>query len=109
MTGSWPAFSTPSDDGVRLLVRLTPKSSRDAIEGAKPDSDGKVHLAARVRAVPENGKANKALEMLVAKTLGVPKSAVSVIAGHTSRLKTLQIDCEIDEQDTIVSRLVALA
>ncbi len=105
MTDGWPAFCTPSDDGIRLIVRLTPKSSRDAIDGTRADSDGKTHLAARVRAVPEDGKANKALEVLVAKTLGVPKSAVSVIAGHTSRLKTLHVECGDDERAALSEML----
>lgn len=48
-------------------------------------------LTARVRAVPEKGKANTALETLIAKWLGVAKSHVSVVAGHTARLKVLQI------------------
>jgi uncharacterized protein YggU (UPF0235/DUF167 family) len=78
-------------DGIDLFVRLTPKSALDRLEGAETSADGRSHLKARVRAVPENGAANKALEKLVAKALGVPASAVSVIAGGTSRLKTLRI------------------
>lgn len=57
-------------------------------------ADGRCHLKARVRAVPENGAANQALQRLVAKALGVPASAVSVVAGDTSRLKTLRIEGE---------------
>ncbi|CAH2403939.1 hypothetical protein MES4922_320110 [Mesorhizobium ventifaucium] len=41
--------------------------------------------------MPEHGAANQALERLVAKALGVPRSAVSVAAGGTARLKTLRI------------------
>jgi uncharacterized protein YggU (UPF0235/DUF167 family) len=44
-----------------------------------------------VRAVPEKGKANAALEALLAEALDVPKSAVSVIAGGTSRLKSVRV------------------
>ncbi|MBZ9675441.1 DUF167 family protein [Mesorhizobium sp. ES1-1] len=78
-------------EGVDVFVRLTPKSALDRLEGADTSADGRSHLKARVRAVPENGAANKALEKLVGKALGVPASAVSVIAGGTSRLKTLRI------------------
>ena len=78
-------------DGVELFVRLTPKSSSDALEGRAEAADGSVHLKARVRAVPEKGAANAALEKLLAKALGVPASAVSVVAGGTSRLKTVRI------------------
>jgi uncharacterized protein YggU (UPF0235/DUF167 family) len=54
-------------------------------------ADGRSHLKARVRAVPEKGAANAALEKLVAKALGVPASNVSVSAGGTARLKVLHI------------------
>ncbi|MCZ8544236.1 DUF167 domain-containing protein [Mesorhizobium qingshengii] len=79
------------DGGVDLFVRLTPKAALDRLEGVETSADGRSHLKARVRAVPENGAANQALQRLVAKALGVPASAVSVVAGGTSRLKTLRI------------------
>ena len=82
------------DGGVDLFVRLTPKAALDRLEGVETSADGRSHLKARVRAVPENGAANQALQKLVAKALGVPASAVSVVAGGTSRLKTLRISGE---------------
>ncbi|TPL93510.1 DUF167 family protein [Mesorhizobium sp. B2-3-12] len=82
------------ENGVDLFVRLTPKSSVDRLEGVETSANGRSHLKARVRAVPENGAANQALEKLVAKALGVPASAVSVAADGTARLKTLRISGE---------------
>ena len=41
--------------------------------------------------MPDKGKANAAVVALLARALGVPKSAVSVVSGETSRLKTLAI------------------
>ncbi len=79
------------ENGIDLFVRLTPKSSVDRLEGVETSADGHSHLKARVRAVPEKGAANAALERLVAKTLAIPASAVSVIAGGTARLKTLRV------------------
>ncbi|OWK21098.1 hypothetical protein AJ88_21060 [Mesorhizobium amorphae CCBAU 01583] len=79
------------DDGVDLFVRLTPKAALDRLEGVETAADGRSHLKARVRAVPENGAANVALEKLVAKALAVPASAVSVVAGGAARLKTLRV------------------
>lgn len=70
--------------------RLTPKSSKDAVEGVTDTGDGPA-FQTRVRAVPENGAANTALEELVACWLGVPKRSVSLIAGGKSRLKSLRI------------------
>jgi len=100
-----PPWARTVEGGLALTIRLTPKSSRDAIEGAETASDGSVHLKARVRAAPESGKANAALEALVAKEAGVPKSAVRVTAGHTSRLKTVQIVCATTEGAALIARL----
>lgn len=78
-------------DGVSFHVRLTPKGGRDAVEGWDAASDGSEHLKARVRAVPENGKANSALVALLADTLDVSKSAISIVSGATGRLKRVEI------------------
>ncbi|MER8534696.1 DUF167 family protein [Mesorhizobium sp. M1005] len=78
-------------DGIDLFVRLTPKAAMDRLEGMETSVDGRSYLKARVRAVPENGAANRALERLVAKALGVPASGVSIAAGGTARLKTVRV------------------
>jgi len=89
--GKADGFFRARDVGIDLFVRLKPKAAMDRLEGVETASDGRSHLKARVRAVPENGAANHALARLIAKTLGVPASAVSVVAGGTSRLKTLRV------------------
>jgi uncharacterized protein YggU (UPF0235/DUF167 family) len=83
-------FCTPTHGGVSLRVRLTPKARTDRIEKVE-DTAGGPALKARVRAVPEDGKANDALIALVADWLGVAKSRVTLETGATSRLKTLMI------------------
>ncbi|HML29130.1 MAG TPA: DUF167 family protein [Hyphomicrobium sp.] len=70
--------------------RLTPKSSKDAVEGVVETPDGPA-FQARVRAVPEDGEANRALEELVARWLGVAKQSVSLAKGGKSRVKSLRI------------------
>jgi uncharacterized protein (TIGR00251 family) len=78
-------------EGLLLSVRLTPKGGRDGIDGIELLGDGRPVLKARVRAVPEDGKANDSLIRLIAKAAGVAPSAVSVSSGHTARVKTLAI------------------
>lgn len=81
-------------NGLEIFVRLTPRSSKDAVEAVEQSPDGRVYLRARVRALPEAGEANKALEKLVAKWLSVPRSDVSVSTGTTARFKTVAVDGE---------------
>jgi uncharacterized protein (TIGR00251 family) len=79
------------EDHIKLHVRLTPNAHIDNIDGVEISADGKSYLKARVRAVPENGKANKSLEKLVAKYFKVSKSSVQITSGATSRLKTITV------------------
>lgn len=94
-------------DGIDVFVRLTPKSASDALEGPAEAADGSVHLRARVRAVPEKGAANAALAKLLASALGVPASTVSVVAGGTSRLKTVRVAGEPAALAAAIERLRA--
>jgi hypothetical protein len=76
----------------RLAVRVQPGGSADRIEGRGADDAGRVFLKVRVRARPEDGAANAAVELAVAKALGVAKSAVRVVTGGKTRLKGLEIE-----------------
>lgn len=89
MTADLPWRATAR--GLELHVRLTPRGGRDALEGCEMRDDGRAVLKARVRAAPEDGRANAALTKLIAKTLGLAPSAVRVAAGETSRVKTIEI------------------
>ena len=82
----------PASDHLRLAIRLTPKAGGDRVDGRIRISDGTIAIGARVRADPEDGKANAALMKLVAKALGVSASAVTIAAGHRARLKQLRIN-----------------
>ena len=74
-----------------LSVRLTPRGGRDQIEGWIQDADGRPLLKVRVAAPPVEGEANAALVRLMAKALGLPRSAVTLAAGDTARIKRLDI------------------
>lgn len=76
----------------RLAVRVQPGGSADRIEGRGSDDAGRVFVKVRVRALPEDGAANAAVELTVAKALGVAKSAVQVVTGGKTRLKGLEIE-----------------
>ncbi|MEA2026686.1 MAG: DUF167 domain-containing protein [Chloroflexota bacterium] len=75
-------------ESVVVVLRVTPRSSRDAVEGV--DDEGALRV--RVTAAPADGAANKAVIKLVAKALGVPKSALTLVSGASSRHKRLRLD-----------------
>lgn len=76
-----------------VAVRVTPRAAADAVDGVVVADDGAEWLAVRVRAVPDKGAANRAVSEVLAKAIGVRKSAVAVVAGTTARLKRVRIDC----------------
>jgi len=73
---------------MELRVKVIPKSSRTELAEVLPDGTWKVKVAA----VPEKGKANRALCEFIALKLGVAKSSVRVISGATSPIKRVRID-----------------
>ena len=81
-----------------LAVKVTPKSGKDQVTGTQ-ETDGNLEVCVRVTAPPDKGKANAAVCKLIAKALGLPKSAVAVKRGDTSHHKLLEIDCAQDTVD----------
>lgn len=90
---------------MRLAVRLTPNGGRDAVDGMETDASGETRLKMRVSAVPEKGKANKAMIAALAKMLGVPKSSIELLSGDTARQKILRIG---GDPEDLIKRLEAL-
>lgn len=98
-----------ADGRLMVDVRLTPRGGRDALDGVEQLADGRGVLKARVRAVPEDGKANAALEALIASALGVARSAVTVVHGKTARVKTLAIAGDVRVLADAAARLAGAA
>lgn len=74
------------DGGIRVKVHVVPRASKTEIVGLQGES-----LKVRLQAPPVDGKANAALCEFFADLAGVPKRQVSVVAGQTSREKTILI------------------
>ena len=79
---------------MRLVVRVTPRAGRDAIDGWTRDEAGRPLLKLKVAAPPADGAANAAAAALIAGALGLRASAVRLAAGASSRLKAFDIDAE---------------
>lgn len=91
----------PAKAGLLLAVRVSPKASRDGIDGLADTPEGPA-VKVRVRAVPADGEANSAVEAVVAEWLGLPGRQVAVAKGHKSRVKML----EISGEPSVLERLV---
>lgn len=70
-----------------IAVKVVPRAAKDEIVGWLDQA-----LKVRVAAPPQDGRANRALEQLLAAALGLKKSAVVVAAGRSSALKRVAIE-----------------
>lgn len=78
---------------MRLAVRVTPRSTRDAVEGF--DAEGTLRV--RVTAAPADGAANAAVARLLAKALGLPSRDVVLVSGTTARQKLFDVPLDVAE------------
>jgi uncharacterized protein YggU (UPF0235/DUF167 family) len=72
------------------MVKVQPKSRRPGVQGIGPSADGP-RLRIGVTEAAEGGRANRAVCELLADLLDVPRSAVTVATGETSREKLLRV------------------
>lgn len=76
----------PQPAALRLQIHLQPRAAQDRIVGWHGSA-----LKVQVHAPPVEGAANAALVELLATTLAVPRRAVRILQGHTSRSKVVEI------------------
>lgn len=84
-------------------MRLTPRGGPSRIDGIGEDG-GRPVLRVRVPAPPVEGAANAALVAFLAASLGLPRSAVTIVGGAQARVKRLRLRGE-----DLASRLARLA
>jgi uncharacterized protein (TIGR00251 family) len=82
-------------------VRVTPRAAKSGIAGY----EGGV-LSVRVAAPPVEGEANEELVRVLARVLGVPRTAIAIRRGSAGRVKDLSLS-GIDEA-TLAARLAAV-
>ena len=79
-------IAVPSPTPVVLRVRAKPNARA---EGLTRDADG--GLVARVKAAPVDGRANAAIQALLARALDVPRRGVTITGGARSRQKRIAV------------------
>ena len=84
-------FWSLAPEGLKLRVRLSPNGGCDKIGSVRTLADGTDVLAVKVKAIAEKGRANSALEKLIARAVGVASGQVQVVAGQKNRTKTVKI------------------
>jgi len=89
-----------SGDSLTLAVRVQPRASRSAWRG---ELDGALKIA--LAAPPVDGAANDELIRFLAKEFGIPRQAVTIISGQTSRQKVVALQGISEE--TVRARLAA--
>ena len=72
--------------GCTISVRVHPGAKRNAITGTH---DGAVKIS--LTTPPTDGRANQALIAFLAERLNIPRASIDLIAGATSRTKTLRL------------------
>lgn len=72
--------------GARIAVRVTPRAARNAVTLDGPE------IRITVTTLPEGGKANAAVAKLLAKSLGIARSRLTLLRGASGRDKLFQID-----------------
>ncbi len=72
--------------GVRLAVQITPNAKKTEVIGVLDDA-----LKLKLQAQPIEGRANEALVKYLAGVLGVPRSAVLITHGQTSKRKLVEV------------------
>ena len=77
---------TPTRDGIVLRLRVQPRASRTEIAGRHGDA-----IRIRLAAPPVDGAANDALIRFLAERLGVPRAAVTIVAGGGGRDKIVGV------------------
>ena len=75
------------ENGVELHINVLPRSSRNAVVGFQDNC-----LKIKISKPPVDGQANAACCRLLAKLFNMPASKVTVVRGHSSRIKTVRLD-----------------
>lgn len=89
-------FVKETSDGITFNVFIQPRSSKNSVVGLYGDA-----LKIKLTAPPVEGAANKMCIEFLAKQIGVPKSSLSIISGHSSRNKRilLSLDSQTSHKD----------
>jgi uncharacterized protein (TIGR00251 family) len=91
--------------GARVALKVTPRAAASRVQGVELNGAGPAHLAVRISAPPEAGRANAALIRLLARRWGVPQRDLELVSGAGARHKVLHVH---GSPDAVIARLRAI-
>jgi uncharacterized protein (TIGR00251 family) len=89
---------------VSIKVHVQPGASRNQVLGLHGDA-----LKLKLIAPPVEGKANRACIEFLSEALGVPKTCIQIVSGHSSRRKQIRISCSARQTPQLSQRLEDLS
>jgi uncharacterized protein len=91
--------------GARVVLKVTPGAAASRVQGVELNGAGQAHLAVRISAPPEAGRANAALIRLLARRWRVPQRDLELVSGAGARHKVLHVH---GSPDAVIARLRAI-
>lgn len=97
------SYCSVTERGIILNLHIQPRASKNQVCGLQDNA-----LKIRLTSPPVDGAANKLCREFLAELLDVPKSAVEILSGETSRHKRVRVSC-IDPQHarSIIDRIIS--
>lgn len=89
MSSPEKSFYSAAGGGFILNLHIQPRASKNQVSGLQDNA-----LKIRLTSPPVDGAANKLCREYLADLLDVPKSAVEIISGETSRHKRVRVTCD---------------
>ena len=99
-----PVLCTVLGDGIVLTLHIQPRASKNEICGIQDNA-----LKVRLTSPPVEGAANKLCREFLADLFSVPKSAVEIVSGETSRHKRVRVNGDPDRLKQLFDRMARQA
>ena len=81
---------------MKFNIYVQPGAKKSGFAG---EHGGRVKI--KISAPPADGAANEEVIRFISETLRVPKTYIKITAGHASRLKTLEIETNMNEEEIL--------
>jgi uncharacterized protein len=88
---------TPTRDGVRVVIHLSPRARSDRLRGIAATAEGGRAIKVSVTAPAQDGRANEALLQLLSQRWRLPRRDLALAAGAGSRCKIVRVTGDSDQ------------